>query len=219
MTKRKWFLGVAVVLVVVGLASFIPRAASLSSTVYQMIMLNSLPAGASVDSTIRQVVCVDPSTFALTSCAPTAAPTSTPSPTPSPGALVALGSNNITGIALNAAHYMAYFGGGASNDTVTEGNISSPVSGVFTVKNLRCYCAVAPGGGTPGNTKSFIYRDGTTDQALKCNMQGAVATCLDTTNSFVTAAGDLLDIRVFASPGATPTATSAPGFCGCSVGP
>lgn len=79
---QKWLLGFAVVMLVVGLASFVP-ALNFASTIWQVIVLSSIPSGSSVDSTIHQVVCVDPNTGVSVNCVATPAPTVTPIATPS----------------------------------------------------------------------------------------------------------------------------------------
>ena len=92
---------------------------------------------------------------------------------------------------------------GVENGTnVTEANSYNiaPLTS-FTIKNLYVYQQPQPGSGV---TRSVTLRKGNASQALTCSVAagtGATGTCNDTSNSYSTTQGDLLNILTTAVTG------------------
>jgi hypothetical protein len=88
----------------------------------------------------------------------------------------------------------------------TEGDAMQVVNQVFTCKNL--YCSTTNIAGTltaaGGTSWTIVVDDNTTPTALTCVETAALTHCSDTTHSFTTAVGDLLDFGW--TPAGTPTA-------------
>lgn len=68
-----------------------------------------------------------------------------------------------------------------------------------TVKNLRCFLGIAPGG---VDTVIVTLRKNAADQTTTCTITGAATTCSDTSNTFSVAAADQLSIKAVSSAGA-----------------
>jgi hypothetical protein len=88
----------------------------------------------------------------------------------------------------------------------TEGDAMQEVSNVMTCKNL--YCSTTNIAGTltaaGGTSWAIAVDDNTVATALTCTETAAQTNCHDTTHTFVTAVGDLLDYGW--TPTGTPTA-------------
>lgn len=93
----------------------------------------------------------------------------------------------------------------------TESVVAIPAPQVSTFDKLYCSTVAAP---AAGQTFTMTMRKNAVDQALTCQMTSAGATCNDTTHSFSTAAGDLIDVKIVTSA----TSGSANGMnCGVRV--
>jgi hypothetical protein len=88
----------------------------------------------------------------------------------------------------------------------TEGDAMQEVNQVFTCKNL--YCSTTNVAGTltaaGGTSWTIVVDDNTTPTALTCIETASLTHCSDTTHTFTTAVGDLLDFGW--TPAGTPTA-------------
>ena len=129
-----------------------------------------------------------------------------------------MGQTTMAAMALNTSEYLPLVGA-ATAFNATETFYQEIAASIATFKNLQVACNVAPGGGASGNTRTFIVRDNASDTACKCSMQGSTTTCSDTSDACTTVVGHKYDLRVFVSPGATPTATPAASSCGYGIGP
>jgi hypothetical protein len=88
----------------------------------------------------------------------------------------------------------------------SEGGAMQAVNQVFTCKNLYCSTTNAAGTLTAagGTSWTITVDDNTVATALTCVETAALTHCSDTTHSFTTAVGDLLDFGW--TPAGTPTA-------------
>jgi len=67
-----------------------------------------------------------------------------------------------------------------------------------TVKNLRCFLGVAPGG---ADTVIVTLRKNAADQTTTCTITGVATTCSDTSNTFSVVAADQLSVKAVSSAG------------------
>jgi hypothetical protein len=88
----------------------------------------------------------------------------------------------------------------------SEGGAMQAVAGVMKCHNLYCYTTNAAGTLTAagGTSWTIVVDDNAVATALTCTETTALTHCSDTTDSFTTAIGDLLDFGW--TPAGTPTA-------------
>ena len=88
----------------------------------------------------------------------------------------------------------------------TEGDAMQAVNAIATCKNLYCYSTNIAGTLTAagGTSWTIAVDDNTVATALTCTITAALTSCKDTTHTFTTAIGDLLDYGW--TPAGTPTA-------------
>lgn len=93
-------------------------------------------------------------------------------------------------------------GGGATGSS-TESTVQTMIPGVTQISEFTAVVGTAPGS---GNSWAFTWRDNATSETLTCTISGTATSCSDTTDSFTTAANDLVDIQV--TPSGTPASTT-----------
>ena len=90
-------------------------------------------------------------------------------------------------------HFIAPSGSSTGNATEFAVQVPTPSA---TIHGMYVFLAVAPG---TGSSATFTWRDNGSSESLSCTISDTAQTCSDTTDSFIAAQGDLLDIQVTVS--------------------
>jgi hypothetical protein len=107
-----------------------------------------------------------------------------------PGVGILGGSSGSVFLAGTLDQFMGVFNAGRSRD---QADVELPIPADGTVSNLYVLLSGPPG---TGKSWQFVVRNGTTDTAVTCTIQGLATSCSDLTNAGVFAAGNPLSIRV-----------------------
>lgn len=145
-----------------------------------------------------------PGPYSVGSCAPA----STPSmgnirtsyrwrPTTS-GEALAFGGTNVTTYQAGATNWIYVNGSGGT--TTAEAAIQNITPVAMTYKKLYSWLSIVPGGAT---TRTFTLRQGTgasqSNTSVTCTVASAATTCQDSSNSYSSAAGNLIDMQTTVS--------------------